>query len=67
MTDTQPTNGVRKLKELLLYKVDRTVAIVGLVLVALVALYLKQENVAMAAVGALGVYVGAKTSPGSNK
>lgn len=65
MADEQVTDEIqcRTLKEMLLYKMDRTVAVVGVVAVAVYAVYLGSEaalQVAMVAVGGLVAYLGVK-------
>lgn len=54
------TNGARTGREMLLYKFDRTLAIVGLVIIGAVALYFKQTEIAMVCASGLGVYAGVK-------
>jgi len=45
---------------MLLYKLDRTLAIVGLVIIGAVALYSRQTEIAMVCASGLGVYAGVK-------
>jgi len=56
-------NG-RSFKELLLYKIDRTLAIAGLVAIGLAVCFTKVEDpstqIAIAVIGALGVYIGGR-------
>lgn len=59
-------NGVecRSFKEMILYKMDRTLAIAGIILLGVWAMNVKTEipalPIATAAVGALSVYVGGR-------
>jgi len=60
-------NGQRSFKELLLYKIDRTLAIAGLVAIGLAVCFTKVEDpstqIAIAVIGALGVYIGGRSKP----
>ena len=62
---TITTEGVpRNIKEMLLYKVDRTLAILGIVILGAWALKIGTNEaiqIAMAAIGMLGGYVGGRT------
>ena len=56
--------AVRNIKEMLLYKVDRTLAIAGLIVMGIWALKISTPEsiqLAMAAVGVLGGYIGGRT------
>lgn len=56
--------SARNLKEMLLYKVDRTLAIAGLIVLGIWALKISTSEsiqIAMAAVGVLGGYIGGRT------
>ena len=60
-------NGVeyRTIKEMILYKMDRTIAVVGIVLLGCWALSIKTPEsvqITMAAIGGLVGYVGGRTS-----
>lgn len=52
----------RTFKELILYKIDRTLAVVGIVAVTALALWQANEQVALVGIGALGGYLGAKAT-----
>ena len=55
----------RSIGEFILYKVDRTIAILGVVVIALLALYMakgpESMNIATAAIGGLVGYVGGRS------
>ena len=60
--ETSPTP--RTLKEMILYKVDRTLAILGVIVLGAWALYIGTTDsiqIAMAAIGGLVGYVGGRT------
>lgn len=61
MNGETPTTA-RTIKELMLYKVDRTLAIVGLSAVTITALILGHKEVASMGVGGLAAYIGGKVS-----
>jgi len=62
MTDETPETECRTIGEYLLYKLDRTIAIVGVVLIAMVALWKGLDpNIATAAIGGLVGYVGGRS------
>ena len=56
----------RTISQYLMYKVDRTLAILGVIVIALLALYLGKApdsmNIATAAIGGLVGYVGGRSS-----
>lgn len=60
--DCVNANGKKALKELLLYKADRTLAIAGLIVLGVVALALGIKEIAMACAGALAAYVGGRVA-----
>lgn len=61
----EPTDECRSIGEFILYKVDRTLAIVGVIAIAMLALYLAKGpdsmNIATAAIGGLVGYVGGRS------
>lgn len=65
MTDDTPEEECKSAGEYLLYKLDRTLAIVGVIAIALLALYLGKApdsmNIATAAIGGLVGYVGGRS------
>lgn len=64
MTDEITEATPRNLKEMLLYKIDRTLAILGIVILGAWALKIGTNEaiqIAMAAIGMLGGYVGGRT------
>jgi len=54
--------ATRTFKEMLLYKLDRTLAIAGVVAITIIALFVGVYEVAIAGVGILGVYAGTKNT-----
>ena len=55
----------RTFKEMFFYKIDRTLAILGIIALGIWALHIKTPesiNLAVAAVGVLGGYVGGRSS-----
>lgn len=48
------------LKEMLLYKIDRTVAIAGVVIIGCYGIYVNSVEIALSALGILAVYLGVK-------
>jgi len=57
---TEPT---RTFKEMILYKIDRSAAIAGIVVMGLAALYIRSESsmqIAALCAGALATYIGNK-------
>ena len=61
---------MRPWKELIFYKLDRTLAIAGLVVIGIWSLYKGQATnpIALAVVGSLGVYIGGRgIKPTKNK
>lgn len=65
MTDDTPEEECRTVGEYILYKLDRTLAILGVIVIALLALYLAKGpdsmNIATAAIGGLVGYVGGRS------
>lgn len=65
MTDETPEEECKTIGEYILYKLDRTLAIVGVIVIALLALYLAKGpdsmNIATAAIGGLVGYVGGRS------
>ena len=61
----ETTDECRSIGEFILYKVDRTLAIVGVIAIAMLALYLAKGpdsmNIATAAIGGLVGYVGGRS------
>ena len=58
--DSEYSNGTYKFGEMLLYNLDRTLAIVALGAIGVAAAFLKQVDIVLAVVAALGVYAGVK-------
>jgi hypothetical protein len=56
-------NGCRSISEYLLYKLDRSLAIIGIIAIAIVALFFVKtpENIVSAAIGGLVGYVGGRS------
>jgi len=52
--------ATRTFKEMLLYKLDRTLAVGGIIGITVVSLVLANEQVALVGIGALGGFLGAK-------
>jgi len=48
------------LRQQLLYKQDRTLTVLGLIILGGLALYLKQNEIAMGCTGALAAFLGGK-------
>lgn len=65
MTDDTPETECKTVGEYILYKLDRTIAILGVVAIALLALYMAKGsdsiNIATAAIGGLVGYVGGRS------
>ena len=65
MTDETPEEECRTIGEYVLYQMDRTIAILGVIVIALLALYLAKGpdsmNIATAAIGGLVGYVGGRS------
>lgn len=57
------TDKVRKFAEMFFYKIDRTLAIVGIVVICVVAKATEQTSnpIMQAGISALGVYIGGRT------
>ena len=63
MTDETPEIECKTLKEMLLYKMDRTLAVVGLIVLSGFALYLSTPETITAGglgIGALATFLGVK-------
>lgn len=63
MTDETPEPECKTLKEMLLYKMDRTLAVVGLIVLSGFALYLRTPETITAGglgIGALATFLGVK-------
>jgi hypothetical protein len=65
MTDETPETECKNLGEYLLYKLDRTIAILGVIAIAMLALWIAKGpdsmNIATAAIGGLVGYVGGRS------